>query len=268
VAWLTETTSKGTGFPAFSGVASPPPTVVEPIVSAPQSLPKAQILASYSTNVSVAIPALSQNAPTTLTFNVALSGFPSPFTVKPNTSATIQASLSLTTPPADSNTTVQPPTLALSLVQGGGSTASSGTWTLAPGTYQAPSLSVTVKVQTTGSGVGAGTAVFICHAQLLGTAAATPPTPTQTPGVTTASTSGPSAVPQVAIVTLVAGTATWTYPVPYVGTPVILATPYTTPVSGTPEIFVGSVTNTSASINSTSNTDVRQVAVLSMGNPS
>jgi len=266
VSWLAETTT-GTraAFPANSGIASAPPQVIDPANK--QQLPAQQILGSFTANVSVAIPALSQNAVTTLSFQVPLSSFPSPFKVLASRTAVIQSNIVLAQKPNDPTTTIHTPVLSLSLGAGGTTQTGTGTWTLPPGSYTAPVLQASVGVSSSSAGVGPQTAVFTVTAQLLGLATTVPPTPTLTPKVLATSPNTPPTTPQVAIVTLVAGTATWVYPVPYLNVPVVLATPYTSPVSGTPEIWVGSVTKTQASINSTAAGDTRQVAVLAQGNP-
>lgn len=258
--WNIET-RKGGVFPAQSGIGASNPDIVIP--SSQQPLPSHQILASFTKNVSVSIPALQQNVATTLNFFVPIDSFPSPFRVKTGTTAIIQANMTLTQSPADAATSVQPPSLSLS-IGSGGSQQSGGTWTLPAGAYQAPRLNASVSVLTTDSGVGAQTVVFTVTAQLLGTATVLGPTKTVSPGITATKSTGNPTVPQATVVTLASGTFIWVYPAPYTGgtIPVITATPYGTPVSGTPEIWIGSVTNTQASINSTDATDHRQVGVI------
>jgi hypothetical protein len=271
--WLVEATA-GTkaAFPANASVAAANPTVVT--ATNGQQIPGQQIVASFTGKISVAVPALTQSALTTLKFQIPLSTFPSSFKVAPSTSALVQANIGLAASPGDATTQVHTIALGLSLLSGGSQVqGAAGQWTLPPGTYGSPALDVSVGVSSTVANIAGQTLTFLANAQMNQTASTVAPTPTVTPGVTatTSSAPTPTQTPQVAVVTLSGGSVVWTYPIPYAAgsVPVVVATAIGAPgTTGVADLYLTFIGGSSVTINSRYNMDNRQVCVYAFNPPS
>jgi len=270
--WLVEATA-GTkaAFPANASIASANPNVVT--ATNGQQIPGQQIVASFTGKISVAVPALTQSALTTLKFQIPLSTFPTSFKIAPSTSALVQANIALSSSPTDSTTQVHTITVGLSLLSGGSQVnGAAGQWTLPPGSYGSPALEVSVGVSSTVANVAGQTLTFLANAQMNQTASTVAPTPTVTPGVTatTSNAPTPTQTPQVAVVTLSNGLVVWTYPIAYPAgsVPVVVATAIGAPATtGVADLYTTYIFATSVTINSRYNMDDRQVCVYAFNPP-
>jgi len=67
---------------------------------------------------------------------------------------------------------------------------------------------------------------------------------------------------EVAVVNLVAGSATFKFPIPFTVLPIVQFTPVGAPSSGTPQLYISNLSLTSVEVSSTSGTDARAVHVV------
>jgi len=143
----------------ISGANTAPPAIVGATLG--------QVLGWSSQVITADVPALAAGVAQDVTFNAALTGFPNPFTLSPNTSGQIIAGVYLSQPPDDATTLVGVPAISPTFGTGGTTDAGSTVWQLFAGvSYQAPGIIGTVRCFSS-SGADAQTLSLLVQALLV-----------------------------------------------------------------------------------------------------
>ena len=148
---------------------------ISSINAAPPAIPGVtigQVLGWSSVIVTANVPALAANVAQDATFTAALTGLPNPFTLSPNTSGQIIASVALSAAPTDATTVVGVPVISLTFGIGGTTDPGSTIWELFPSVnYQAPGVTGSVRCFSP-SGADAQTLSLLVQALLVALPAA------------------------------------------------------------------------------------------------